>query len=557
MEMINDILLDLSHYSGEDSYSDGDIEERILESCKNDNADLLLKNSSNYAVFYHLSELRHNLIEWFPFSGNEEVLEVGSGCGAMTGVFAKKAKNVVCVDLSKRRSMINAYRNKNFSNIKIIVGNFQEIEKNLGKFDIITLIGVLEYSPSYIECENNPFVELLSMLRKHLRKDGRILIAIENKMGIKYFNGAWEDHLMRQYDGINDYLTTEIVRTFSKQELVELFTRSGYNQIHFYFPSPDYKLPDVVYSDKYLPKPSEIRTFGKNYQGAQFYNFYDMVINDQICNDGMFDYFSNSFLAVLGDDISVKYSKFSRERLPEYRIGTLIRGEAKTEVLKFALSDNAREHIFNIKRNEDKISEFYSKINSRLYCSKGKITEEGYISEFVDGVTLQQDFYKLRHDLNGFTELAKRYIKDYFECPVEYMQPFVSTREFERVFGDVTFETLSMEVTNVDSIFSNLIRNSDGDVYLIDYEWVFDFPIPFEYPIWRAVSILYAQYSAYLNRKTNLVEFVHSFGLDSDKINCFRSMDNMFSYYVCGNKNTEVVSKAYEKESLMQINRRF
>ena len=84
-----------------------------------------------------------NILSWIPFTGEEKVLEIGSGCGAVTGALCERAKEVTCIELSMKRSKINAYRHQDQDNLKILVGNFQEIEKNLTeKYDYITLIGV-------------------------------------------------------------------------------------------------------------------------------------------------------------------------------------------------------------------------------------------------------------------------------------------------------------------------------------------------------------------------------------------------------------------------------
>ena len=87
------------------------------------------------------------------------------------------------------RSTINAYRNRNYDNIKIMVGNFQDIEKNLEeKFDYITLIGVFEYSEGYIGTKE-PYVEMLRRISRHLKPGGKIIIATENRLGLKYWAG--------------------------------------------------------------------------------------------------------------------------------------------------------------------------------------------------------------------------------------------------------------------------------------------------------------------------------------------------------------------------------
>mgnify|MGYP002231231837 FL=1 len=101
---------------------------------------------------------------------NTKVLEVGSGMGAITGVLAEKAGSVTCVDLSKKRSLINAYRNREHDNVTIYVGNFNDIEPVLPcDYDYVLLIGVFEYGQSYIPTQT-PFEDFLKINQKHVKK---------------------------------------------------------------------------------------------------------------------------------------------------------------------------------------------------------------------------------------------------------------------------------------------------------------------------------------------------------------------------------------------------
>ena len=68
------------------------------------------------------------------------------------------------------------------------MGNYEDIELER-KYDVITLIGVLEYATYYIH-SNSPYIDFLSGLNKNLKDDGRIYIAIENRLGAKYFSGC-------------------------------------------------------------------------------------------------------------------------------------------------------------------------------------------------------------------------------------------------------------------------------------------------------------------------------------------------------------------------------
>ena len=141
LENIGGVIVDDEFYCGEDLYSDGGVEARILDACKNQKQHEVLRTSNEWAVLYHLSDIRENLLEWYPFTKQDDILEIGSGCGAVTGLLSRKAKSVTCVELSRRRSLINAYRNQDCDNVTIMLGNFEDIKLSQS-FDYITLIGV-------------------------------------------------------------------------------------------------------------------------------------------------------------------------------------------------------------------------------------------------------------------------------------------------------------------------------------------------------------------------------------------------------------------------------
>ena len=229
----------------------------------------------------------------------DRILEIGSGCGAITGVLARKAGEVTCIELSKMRSTINAYRNRDYDNIRIMVGNFQDIEKNLEKkFDYITLIGVFEYSEGYIGTRE-PYVEMLRCISRHLTSGGKIVIAIENRLGMKYWAGCTEDHVGRYFEGLMGYPETSGVKTFSRKELLHIIEKAGKFRTRFYYPFPDYKFPLAVYSDSYLPKKGELKGNFRNFDRARIDLFDEAKVYDTLTENDLFPEFSNSFLVLL------------------------------------------------------------------------------------------------------------------------------------------------------------------------------------------------------------------------------------------------------------------
>ena len=288
-------VLNLKFYKGEDQYSDGEIEDRLLELCESGREmDEILRSEEEWPILYHLSDIRENVLDWYGFDPRGTLLEIGAGCGAVTGLFCRKTAHVTAIDLSKRRSSINAARNGRYGNLEILVGNFEDIRIK-DTSDYVTLIGVLEYAGYYISGEA-PYLEMLRRVKAFLKPGGKLIIAIENKYGLKYWAGAPEDHTGGLFDGIEDYGRGKGVRTFSKPELIRLLAEAGFKEQEFYYPMPDYKLPDTIYSDHFLPKPGMLGQPATAYDRDRPQMFDEAAAWEGLLKDGQFPYFANSFL---------------------------------------------------------------------------------------------------------------------------------------------------------------------------------------------------------------------------------------------------------------------
>ena len=300
-EKIGGITLNYTYYPGKDLYSDGDVEDMLLEiakDCSPEEYDRVIAERKSWPVLYHFSEIRENIISWLPLRKEHKVLEIGSGCGALTGILGKMAGHVTCVELSKKRSLINAYRNRSCENVDILVGNYQDIEKGLDKYDFIMLIGVFEYAEGYIGGAD-PYVNMLRQAAGHLNPGGQIVIAIENRIGLKYWSGATEDHVGMYFEGLEGYPSTQGVRTFSRPGLCEVIRAAGDFRAEFYYPFPDYKFPMAVYSDEYLPRPGEAGEITYNFDRERIRLFSEGRVLDTLVQDGLLPEFANSFLVIL------------------------------------------------------------------------------------------------------------------------------------------------------------------------------------------------------------------------------------------------------------------
>jgi SAM-dependent methyltransferase len=289
--------LRLDHATGMEEYSDGDVEEDLL-ALVSSGKDLeeAVRNDDRWAVLYHFHPRRRNLLDWFPFRRDSSLLEIGAGCGALTGMFCEKVDRVTAVELSARRAKIIAARYPSADNLDIFAGRFEDIP--IGeRYDYVTLIGVLEYAGRYAR-STDPYSDLLRRARESLKPDGTLILAIENKLGLKYWAGAPEDHSGELFQGLEGYSDQQDFRTFGRQELAALLNGSGFMEIDFYYPHPDYKFPERIFSDRYLPRPGEMCNGSPSYDQERYVLFDEGLAYDSVLSNNAFPIMANSFLVV-------------------------------------------------------------------------------------------------------------------------------------------------------------------------------------------------------------------------------------------------------------------
>ena len=182
------------------------------------------------------------------------------------------------------------------------MGNFKDIEPELPvNYDYIILIGVFEYGQSYMGTDT-PYEDFMAILKKHLSPNGKMIIAIENKFGLKYWAGCKEDHLGTYFSGIEDYPNGGSVRTFTRKGLETIMEANQINNYQFYYPYPDYKFMSAIYSDSYLPKVGELTTNARNFDRERMQLFDEKNVFDTIIREDLFPLYSNSYLVVIGDE---------------------------------------------------------------------------------------------------------------------------------------------------------------------------------------------------------------------------------------------------------------
>jgi cyclopropane fatty-acyl-phospholipid synthase-like methyltransferase len=264
----------------------------------------ILSNNPEWSLRYSLAPIREFILDWYNFENDSVVLEVGAGCGAVTGMYSRKVSKVIANELTVKRAEIIRRRYADLSNIEVHQCNLNDLKLE-DLVDYISVIGVLEYSGRFFTKDTDktfidPYINFLKQLKKFIKPNGHILIAIENKLGIKYLAGGREDHYGNFFSSIQNYPNYDGIATFSKNELKKLINLAGFSKIDFYYPYPDYKLPKVVFSDEGLKANLNISKTSYlpiiDYSADRFPLFNEVMFGQALDEENILDKFSNSFL---------------------------------------------------------------------------------------------------------------------------------------------------------------------------------------------------------------------------------------------------------------------
>lgn len=450
------------------SYSDGDdAENYILSTLKyaqdvSSTSPELASAICDWPSEYHLSLARHNLLRFLQLGPAHRVLELGCGCGAITRYLGEAGATVAAVEGSRKRAQIAAERCRDLANVTVYCDNLIDFE-TFEKFDFVTLIGVLEYAPKFIH-SNDPLRACLRHARTFLAEGGRLILAIENKFGLKYFNGCSEDHLGIAYYGINGLYDTHEPATLGRHELARLLDEAGFPAQEFFYPFPDYKLPTLVLSEGALEDSRLnvadllIHKDGRNYPETSCRAFSESLAWRGATANHLLPDLANSFLVLAGmrkDDCSHSdwlAKLYSRDRrVPCFQLESTIAPDTDT-----ALTVRKRKTFLQSSMVENG---WLGHVVADSAYLPGKLLVGRILEAMAREVCLD--------DLVGCFAPWLDYLLDHTQAgeQSEYLLP-----------GNF-----------IDCLPANLILSSKEEICYIDAEWVSNVPIDLAWVILRGV----------------------------------------------------------------------
>ncbi len=452
-------------------YSDGEAAERDMLAALRSTADVsleseeLMEKVKDIASYYHLGIGRSAILRCLDLPVDSKVLELGAGCGAITRYLGETFSSVHAIEPSPTRAEIARERCRDLENVSISCTDARN-EHFDSDYDVVVIIGVLEYAPVFIYPEDAPrdaCSRFLKLAKSALSENGNLVLAIENRIGLDYWAGAPENHTGKPYDGVHDYPNAGSPITFTRTELKELLADAGFDHTAFYYCFPDYRYASTILSST----GAEGSYFLHNWAGFSLdspgnkktQTFNKPLAAKTLGESGLLREFANSFLVVAGGhpvpEANWVARKYSMKRRRPFRIVTTLYAQPEPRVEKTPLHPSPG----------DSPDIRYERV--RLLTEDAGWKPGNLLSFEIERAALGKDFP------DYLARLIDRY---HGELKSHYG---TGERDAEG------FPLLSSG--SLDAVFANIIQDENGKWHFIDEEWQTQSEVSIDFMLYRCI----------------------------------------------------------------------
>lgn len=452
----------------------------------------------------------NNILNWYPFNSNKSILIIGKNQKELYNMLNEKNENL---------TYIQEYTQDSLTNLK---------------FDYIILIGILENWKDVVKIDIK-LKQLLKNLSNSLNENGKILLAIDNKFGIRFFSGNPEKILNRKFESLIGYSNEpEKIESFTKSKLENMLSQLNLNY-RFYYPLPDYKLPNVIFTDDQLPEYNSIDKYYPYYEKNSEIIFNEIDVFREILKSDkeMFTFFTNSFLVEISKgecNKEYKYISFNNIRKKDYQLITKI---SNTYVEKQTVTQEAQKHYDNIKENIKILNE--NNIKTVDYIENDIIKSKYINQEFLLNNVLTQ-------------KLEEGNEKEFYDIIDKYLD-IISINLSQEDYEKTIFKKYDIEIEDKNILKDlHFLKNGlwdmtfkncfyiNNEFLFFDQEWEED-NLPVEYILYRSIL-----YTISLRRYIKIEKLYEKYNL-TKFIDLFEKLDNKLQETIRDNKTWEFYSE--------------
>ncbi len=256
-----------------------------------------------------IREIRKGLLRWYDFNQRSRILYVGSRQDALAELLTEKEEqeNITCITWQETLTP-------------------DWLNRNRGTFDYLISITDLEKSTQPRE--------VLKAWKSLLKPAGRMLLGMNNRLGLRYFCGDRDPYTGRSMDSIEDYKRAYASkadpfsgRTYDKDALEKMLKESGFPSFRFFSVLPDLKNPALIYGEDFLPNEDLANRLFPTYNHPETVFLEEEPLYDGLIRNGMFHQMANAYLiecSMDGELSDVCHVTSSMERGKEDALLTVI-----------------------------------------------------------------------------------------------------------------------------------------------------------------------------------------------------------------------------------------
>ena len=255
-----------------------------------------------------IQEIPKGLIQWYDFGVGENVLYITYNDGKHDEMYSVLLEKKLKVDW------------KTFSDI------FDNSSSIVNEYDYIVM-------GNDIEVYDNP-TDILEGIYSCLSPTGKLLLSVNNRLGIRYFCGDRDPYTGRNFDGIENYRRayskkedTFNGRMYSKSEWERMLRNAGFDTYQFYSIFSDLDNPSLIFAEDYLPNEDLANRVFPTYNYPDSVFLEEEALYAGLLENGMFHSMANAYLIECSKDgalSDVDHVTVSLERGREDALFTII-----------------------------------------------------------------------------------------------------------------------------------------------------------------------------------------------------------------------------------------